>query len=135
MAPYTDEAEPKMGPAMELVDSRETFFVNLAEDVGEAVGRTTSSNPTDVGTYPVLAFDIHTRPARVRVAEKRLHEREGAGLNATEAANGETKFPEPKAGAAIDGLGSYASPAPILRQRQKQRKSVNAIDDLFQGLN
>ena len=133
MAPYTDEAEPKM--ATELVDSRETFSVNLSEDVGEAMGRTTSSNPTDVGEYPVLAFDIHTGPARVRVAEKRLHESEGAGLDAAKAANGEIKFPEPKAGAAIAGLGSYASPAPIKRQGQKQRKSVNAIDDLFQGLN
>lgn len=120
-----------MGPATELADSRDTFPSNLSEDVGEAVGRNTLSYPTDVGRNPVLPFDILAEPGRGRGAEKRPREREGAGLDATESANDETRLPLPKAGVAI-AVKSYPSSASDRRQRQ--RKSVNAIDDLFQGL-
>ncbi len=132
MAPYTYQAEDEMGHAAEPVDSRSTFSLNLSEDAGEAVGRTISSNPTDVGTHPVLAFDIYTGSERGRVVEKRLQERGGAALDTTKATDREMELPQPKASAAIAGLESYTPSAPIKRQRQ--RKPVNAIDDLFQRL-
>ena len=132
MAPHTDQAEDEMGHATELVDSRSTLSLNLSEDVGEAVGRTISSNSTDVGTHPVLAFDIYTGPERGRVAEKRLHERGGAALDTTKAADRERGLPQSKSGATIAGLESSTPSAPI--KTQSQRKPVNAIDDLFQRL-
>lgn len=110
-----------MDPAEELVDSRNTFSSNLSEDVGESLERTTSSNPTDVGTNPILAFGIVTGL-----------ERGGAGLDGAIPANIETQFPQPKAGTLIASLQSYASSAP--NERQKQGKPFNAIDDLFKGL-
>lgn len=119
--------------ATELVNSRETFPLNLSEDIGEAVGRTTWSNPTDVGIYPVLTFDTPAGPECGRGPGKRLYEREGAGLEITNLTNGEIELQQPKASAAITGLKSHASSAPSKRQRK--RKPVNAIDDLFQGLN
>lgn len=119
-----------MSPATDLVNSRTTFPLNLFEDVGEAVGRTESSNPTDAGIYPVFAFDILTRPESGSGAEKRLHEREGAGRNAINPAHGEIVLQQPKSGAVIAGSKSHTSLAPTKRQG----KSVNAIDDLFQGL-
>ncbi|KAF6241572.1 hypothetical protein HO173_000283 [Letharia columbiana] len=133
VAPYTDQAEDRMDPAMELVDSKDNFPLNLSEDFGEAVRRTTSSHATDVGVYSALAFDILTGPERGRGAEKRLREREGAGPGVKKTANGEIESPQPEPGNAIAGFKPCASSAPTKRQRQ--RKPVNAIDDLFQGLN
>lgn len=121
MAPRSSRADNKVGPAEQLVDSRNTFSFNLSEDVGEPLERTTSSNPTDVGTSPILAFGIVTGL-----------ERGGAGPNDAILASNETQFPRPKAGMPIAGLQSHASPA--LVERQKQSNSSNAIDDLFKGL-
>ena len=121
MAPRSSRADNKVGSTEEFVDSRNTFSLDLSEDVGESLKRTTSSNPIDVGTSPILAFGIVTGP-----------ERGGAGLNGAILASNETQFPRPKAGMPIAGLQSYASWAPV--ERQKQNKSFNAIDDLFKGL-
>lgn len=132
MAYCTDRAEDEIGAATEPAASRDAFFLHLSEDTGEVVGRPISSDHTDVGTYPGLAFNTLTRPERGKGAEKRLHVREGAGLDATKPAIDEIESPQPKAGGAIADFKSFASLAPIKRQRQ--RKSVNAIDDLFQGL-
>ena len=121
-----------MGPVAELVDSRDTFPLNLSEDVGESVGRTTSSIITNVKTHPVFAFDIVTGPERGRVAAMGFQKREGTGLDGTLPTTAETAFPQPNSGASITGLKSYALSAPF--ERQKQRKTVSAIDDLFQGL-
>lgn len=120
MAPQSRRAENNIDPAEELVDSRITLSLNLSEDVGESLERTTSSNPTNVGTNPILAFGTVTGL-----------DRGGAGLDGTIPANIETQFPQPKAGTPIVSLQSYASSAPF--ERQKQRKSFNAIDDLFKG--
>lgn len=135
MPSYTDRAEDEVGPATELLNCRDTFPLSLSEDVGEAMERTTSSNPTDVGKFPVLTFDIHTstRPGRRTDAKMRLlHQREGAGLETINPAHSEIGLQQTKASAAITGSKSQAPSAPIKRQRK--RKSVNAIDDLFQGL-
>ena len=113
----------------EFVDSRNNVPLNQSEDVGESVERNISSNPTRVRTDPVLAFEIVTGSEHSRDVEKRLHEREGPGLDAAEPVECETVFRQPEAGASIPGFESYASSAPV--ERQKQRRSVNAIDDLF----
>ena len=132
MALCNDRVEDKVGPVAELVDRRDTFSSNLSEDAGESLGRTTSIDPTGVGTHPIRAFDIVTGLERARDAEMRLHERGGAGLDGARPAIIETEPLQSKAGTPIASLQSYASPAPV--ERQKQRKSINAIDDLFQGL-
>lgn len=132
LAPYADRAEDNLGSVTELMDSRDFVPLNFSEDVGEAVGRFKSSNSTDVGIYFVLPVDIVAGPERRRGATKCFYEKEGASLDATKAANDEIEPPQPKAGAVIAGLKSHASPVPIKRQRR--RKSVNAIDDLFRGL-
>lgn len=132
LAPYADRAEGNLGSVAELMDSRDSVPSNISEDVGEAVGRIKSSNSTDVGIYPVLPVDSFAGPERRRGAAKCLYEKEGAGLDATKAANDEIELPQPKSGAVIAGLKSYASPLPIKRQRR--RKAANAIDDLFRGL-
>ena len=121
-----------MGSAAELVDSRDTFPSNLSEDIGESVGRTTSSTIIDVETHPVFAFDIATGPERGRDADMGFQNREGIGLEDTLPANAVIEFPQPQSGASIAGMKSYASPAPF--ERQKRKKTVSAIDDLFQGL-
>lgn len=133
VAPYTDRAEDKLVSATELMDGKDPMPLKLSEDVGEAVGRTMSRYSTNVGVYPGLPIDLFTGPEIGRGAAECLYEREGAGLDATKAANGEIEIPQQKAGAVIAAPKSYTSPAPIKRQRRK--KSVNAIDDLFQGLN
>lgn len=133
VTPYIDQADDEMSPATDLLDSRNTFPLNLSEDVGEAVRRITSSKTTKTGIHPVLASDILTGPEHSRVAEKRLHENEGAGRDASNPANGEIELLLPGASAAIAGSKSHTSSAPFKRQRHK--KSVNAIEDLFQGLN
>ena len=130
LIPYSDRADDGISPATDLANSRTTFPLNLFEDVGEAVGRTESSNPTDAGTYPVFASDNLTRPEHFSGAEKRLQEREGAGRDAINPAHGEIVLQQPKTGAVIAGSKLHTSSALI----KKQGKSVNAIDDLFQGL-
>ena len=126
MAYYVDRV------ATELVASKDTFPLHLSEDIGEAVGRNPSSNPTDVGMHSGVALDRLTASERGKEVEKRPHGKEGAGLDATKPAIGEIGSPQRKAAAAIAGFKSYASLAPVKKQRQ--RKSVNVIDDLFQGL-
>lgn len=121
-----------MDPVAELVDSRDTFPLNLSEDVGESVGRTTSSIITNVETHPVFAFDIVTGPERGRDAAMGFQKREGTALDCTLPATAKIEFAQPKSGASIAGLKSYALSAPF--ERQKQRKTVSAIDELFQGL-
>ena len=132
LAPYADRAEDNLASVTELMDSRDSVPLDFSEDVGEAVGRIESSNSTDVRIYPVLPVDVFTGPERRRGAAKFLYEKEGAGLDATKAANDEIELPQPKACAVIAGLKSYASPVPIKRRRR--RKSVNAVDELFRGL-
>ena len=121
-----------MDPVAEVVDSRDTFPLNLSEDVGESVGRTTSSIITNVETHLVFGFDIVTGPERGRDAAMGFQKREGTGLDCTLPATAKTEFAQPKSGASIAGLKSYALSAPF--ERQKQRKTVSAIDELFQGL-
>ena len=121
-----------MDPVAELVDSRDTFPLNLSGDVGESVGRTTSSIITNVKTHPVFAFDIVTGPERGRDAAMGFQKREGTGLDCTLPATAETELAQPKSGASIAGLKSYALSAPF--EGQEQRKTVSAIDELFQGL-
>lgn len=133
VALYTDPAENELGPATNLVNSRDSFPLISSEDVGEALGRTTSSNPTGGVIYPVLTFATLAGRELGRVTGKPLHERAEAGLDAIRPANGETELPQPKTGVAAAGLESYASSAPTKEQRKG--KPVNAIDDLFQGLN
>lgn len=135
LAPYADPTEDSLGSATELTDSRDTVPLNLSEDVGEAVGRIKMSDSTNVGIYPVHPVDFSIGPERRRGTAKCLYERDEAGLDATKAANDEIESPQPKAGAAIAGLESYVSRAPIKSiKRPRRRKSVNAIDHLFQGL-
>ena len=133
MAPYTDGADDETSRATELVDGRDSLPSNLCEDCGEAVGRTASNNHVGVGVDLVLAVDGLTGLEPGRYPEQHLHERQEAGLDGTKIANGDIDFPQPKTGAAIAGSKSHSSSAPIKRHRQ--RKSINAIDDLFQGLN
>ena len=96
-----------MGPAAEVVDTRATLPLDLSEDTGESVERTTLSHSTGV-------------------------EREGTDLAGIIPANVEPTFSQPKAVASNAGLKSSSSSAPL--QRQKEKISFNAIDDLFQGL-
>ena len=96
-----------MGPAAEVVDTRATLPLDLSEDTGESVERTTLSNSTDV-------------------------EREGTDLAAIIPANIQPTFSQPEAVASNTGLMSSSSSAPV--ERQKEKISFNAIDDLFQGL-
>ena len=88
-----------MGPAVEVVDTRPTLPLDLSEDTGESVERTTLD----------LAGII---PANVEPRQ--------------------LTFSQPKAGASNAGLKSSSSSAPI--ERQKEKISFNAIDDLFHGL-
>ena len=132
MTSYKDRAGGNKGHGVKLVDSRDTFPLNPTEDLGESVRRTKSSNATDVETHPVLTFDIATGPGQGVDAKKRFHERERADLDAAKPANRGTEFPQPTVVASIAGLKSYALSEPV--ERQKQRKSATAIDDLFQGL-
>ena len=132
MGPSNDRTGNYMNPVAELVDSGDTFPLNLSEDVGESVGRTTSSIITNVERHPVFAFDIVTGPERGRDAAMGFQKREGTGLDCTLPATAKTEFAQPKSGPSIAGLKSYALSAPF--ERQKQRKTVSAIDELFQGL-
>lgn len=132
LAPYADPFEDKLGSATEFTGSRDIVPSNMSEDVGEAVGRIKTNDSTNMGIYPVLPIDTLNGPERHRSSAKCPCEREGAGIDATKATNDEIELPQPEAGAAIAGLESYVSPAPVKRTRR--RKSVNAIDHLFQGL-
>ena len=96
-----------MGPAAEVVDTRATLPLDLSEDTGESVERNTSSHSTG-------------------------GEREGIDLAGLIPPNVEPTFSQPKACASNAGLKSSSSPAPV--ERQKEKNSINAIDDLFQGL-
>ena len=96
-----------MGPAAEVVDARATLPFDLSEDTGESVERTTLSNSTGV-------------------------ESEGTDLAGIIPANIQPTFSQPEAGASNAGLMSSSSSAPV--ERQKEKISFNAIDDLFQGL-
>ena len=128
MARYTDEAEDGLGPATRLVDSRDAFPLFLSEDIGEVVARSVSRHHTDVGIHPGFVFDPPTGPEGGSGGENRL---EGAGLDADEPPNVQIELLQSKAESAIVGSKSYAMSAHSKRQRQ--RRSVNAIDDLFQG--
>ena len=121
-----------MGSAAEFVDSRATLLSNLSEDIGELVGRNTMSESTNVRTHPLLVLDIAPRPRRGRNAEMRLQEREGTDLDGTISANIEIESPQPKVGASNADLKPSASSVPV--EKQKEKRSFNAIDDLFQGL-
>ena len=79
---------------------------------------------------PNLTPDIVTGPGRVRDAEMRFQKREGTGTYG--AANVETQFLQPKADSCFAGSKLLGPSAPV--ERQKKKKSLNAIDDLFQGL-
>lgn len=127
MVSYNDRAEKNICHAAKLVNGRDSFPLDGSEDAGEPVGRTTPSYGRQEGTHPVLPFDIVNGPEQGKGAEKRPHEREGAGLDAAQPA--EIEFPKPKDGASIAASKMYASSAPM--KRQKQRKSVNVIDELF----
>ena len=96
------------------------------------MGRNALSIPADIGMSPNPTFDPLMGPGYVTNAEKHLDERKRAGLDATKSANAEIKVLKPKAGAAITDLRPDARSASI--QWQRQRESVNAIDDLFHGL-
>ena len=96
-----------MGSPAEMVDSRATLPLDLSEDTGEFVERTTLSHSTGV-------------------------EREGTDLAGIIPANVEPTFSQPKAGASDAGLQSSSSSASL--ERQEEEISSNAIDDLFQGL-
>lgn len=129
MGVYDDRAENNMSIATEPVNGRDTLFSSLFEDFGEAVGRNASRDPTHVGIHAVRASEIHTGPKCGKGTYKRLHEREGIRLDATTSADNETEVPHLRAGAVI----WHAPAAPLKRQRQW--KSVNPIEDLFEGLN
>ena len=118
-----------MGPAAELVDSRNNFPSDQSEDFGESVGRVSSNSPTHVRAYPVPAFEIVTGSEYSRGAKMRLHEREGPGLDAADFVGRETQFPQLEVDASTPGFEPYTSSAPV--KRQKQKLSVDAIDDLF----
>ncbi|CAF9906407.1 hypothetical protein IMSHALPRED_004196 [Imshaugia aleurites] len=102
MAPYTDRVDDEISPATKLVDSRYRFPLSLSEDIGKPVGRTASNNHASVRE----AVDVITPSERGRYAEKHLHERDGAALDATSPANGEIELPQPGSGAAIAGIKS-----------------------------
>ena len=132
MVPCNNRAEAHIGPAAKPADSRDIFPLRLSEDVGESVGRSTWTNSTGVGTRSVLASNIFPEPKYERGADKRLHEREGPGLDGAKPVNDETKFLQPKAGASVRGLDMHASSVSV--KRQKHRRPINAIEDLFKGL-
>lgn len=107
MASYNDRMAGNMGPAAEMVDTRATLPVDLSEDTGESVERTTLSHSTGV-------------------------EKEGTDLSGIIPANVEPMFSQPKAVASDAGLNSSSPSAPL--ETQKEKNSFNAIDGLFQGL-
>ena len=96
-----------MGSPEEVVDSRATLRLDLSEDTGEFVERTTLSHSTGV-------------------------EREGTDLAGIVPANVKPTFSQPKAGAS--GVGLQSSSSFAFLERQEEKISVNDIDDLFQGL-
>ena len=132
VALYTDPTENGMSPATNLVNSRDNFPPISSEDIGEALGRTTSSNRTGVVVSSVLMFATVVGREFDEGTPKRLHGRAGAGSAATKRANGETELPQPKPGVAAAGSRSYASS--VSSTKQRKGKPVNAIDDLFKGL-
>ena len=132
LASHPTHVDDKTSLTTKLADSRSDIPLTLFEDVGEAVGRNATSILADIGTNYIPAFDSLVGPGCVTNVEKHLDGRKRAGLDATKPANVEIKTPKPKAGAAITGPRSDARLASI--QWQRQRESVNAIDDLFHGL-
>ena len=120
VAPCKDQAEDHTSLAAEYVGSRDTFLLNLSEEVGDSIERCTMSDSTEVGTHSVLAFKTVTRPGCDWGAEKRLYRREG---------HGGPNCSHPNAGATV---ASLESSAPV--EKQKQRSSVNIIDQLFHEL-
>lgn len=130
VVPCNDQVSLNKDPGVESVKSRNIFSSTMSEDIGEFVSRTRSENHTNVATLRVLAFDLVTESGRV--AERGLHEEDGAGLGVAKTANGEIEVPSSRAHASTIDAMSYASSEPA--KRKKQRKSTNAIDALFQGL-
>ena len=107
VASCNDRMAGNMGPAAEAVDTRATLPLNLSEDTGESVKRNTLSHSTVV-------------------------KKDGTDLAGTIPSNIEPTFSQPKAAASNAGLKASSSSAPV--ERQKEKNSFNAIDDLFQGL-
>ena len=132
LGPYSTQVDDKTSLTTKLAGSRDHISLTFSEDVGEAVGRNALSILADIGTNYIPAFDPLVGPGCVTNVEKHLDGRERAGLDATKPANAGIKTPKQKADAAITGPRPDARPASI--QWQKQRESVNAIDDLFHGL-
>ena len=132
LASHPTQVDDKISLTTKLTDSRDDIPLTSSEDVGETVGRSALSILADIGTNYIPASDPLMEPACVTNVEKHLDGRKRAGLDATKPANTEIKTPKPKADATITGLRPDARSASI--QWQRQRESVNAIDDLFRGL-
>lgn len=132
LAAHPTQADDEINPTTKLADTRDNIALALSEDVGETVGRNAMSILADIEISPIPTFDPLMGPGCVTNAEKHLNGRKRAGLDATKSANADIKVPKPKAGAAITGLRPDARSASI--QWQRQRESVNTIDDIFHGL-
>ena len=98
-----------MGHAAELVGSSNNFPLNQSEDFGESVRRISSNSPTHVTGSE--------------------YKKEGSSLGAAELVGRETQSPQPEAGASTPGFEPYISAVSV--ERQKQRLSVDTIDELF----
>ena len=108
LASHPIQVNDKISPTTKLAGSNDDIPLTLSEDVGEAVRRNALSTFADIGTNYIPAFDPFMGPGCLTNVEKHLDGRKRAGLR-----------PD-------------ARSASI--QWQRQRESVNAIDDLFHGL-